>query len=92
MPHLNCFSLLKLLYAGILNATAQTNLSMIYGMGSSVIQNNVYAYMWGNIAASNGSEDGAMVRDLAKKSMTPSQVEKAQDLARECIRKKLKGC
>ncbi|MBT3815105.1 MAG: sel1 repeat family protein [Methylococcales bacterium] len=74
------------------NATAQTNLSMIYGMGSSVIQNNVYAYMWGNIAASNGSEDGAMVRDLAKKSMTPSQVEKAQDLARECIRKKLKGC
>jgi hypothetical protein len=24
--------------------------------------------------------------------MTPAQIEKAQDLARECIRKKYKGC
>jgi TPR repeat protein len=64
----------------------------MYGMGKGVIQDRVYAHMWGNIAASNGNEDGAKLRDFAAKKMTPSQLEKAQDLARECVRKKYKGC
>ena len=74
------------------NARAQGNLGVMYGVGQGVIQDIVYAHMWGNIAASNGNENGGKVRDLVAKQMTPSQLEKAQDLARECIRKKYKGC
>jgi hypothetical protein len=74
------------------NASAQNNLGTMYGMGHGVIQDWVYAHMWGNLAASNGNERGAKVREIAAKQMTPSQLEKAQDLARECVRKKYKGC
>ena len=46
----------------------------------------------GLIASTNGNERGAKLRDIVEKTMTPSQQEKAQDLARECVRKKYKGC
>ena len=74
------------------NATAQTNMGAMYGLGKGVIQDWVYAHMWGNLGASNGSEEGAKMRDLAAKQMTPSQLETAQKLARECVRKNYKGC
>ena len=73
-------------------ASAQFNLGVMYGMGTGIIQDWVYAHMWGIIAASNGNEDGAKLRDIAAEDMTPSQLEKAQDLARECVRKNYKGC
>jgi hypothetical protein len=73
------------------NANAQKNLGVMYGL-QGVLQDYVYAHMWANIAASNGSENGGEVRDLVAKKMTPAQIEKAQDLARECVRKKYKGC
>ena len=31
-------------------------------------------------------------KELVSKYMTPSQIEEAQKLARECVRKKYKGC
>ena len=74
------------------HAKAQSNLGAMYGMGTGVIQDIVYAHMWFNIAASSGFEDGVKARDLFAKEMTPSQLEKAQDLARECVRKNYKGC
>ena len=74
------------------DASAQTNLGVMYGLGQGVIQDWVYAHMWGNVASSNGSVNGGKLRDLAAKKMPPSQLEKAQDLARECVRKKYKGC
>jgi TPR repeat protein len=74
------------------DASAQTNLGVMYGLGQGVIQDWVYAHMWGNVASSNGSVNGGKLRDLAAKKMTPSQLEKAQDLARECVRKKYRGC
>jgi uncharacterized protein len=73
-------------------ALAQYNLGRMYGLGTGVIQDNVYAHMWGNIASSNGNKNGAKVRDLAAKRMTPSQLETAQKLARECVKKNYKGC
>ena len=36
--------------------------------------------------------DIALAFIIAVKQMTPSQLKKAQDLARECVRKKYKGC
>ena len=64
----------------------------MYGMGRGVRQDSVYAEMWGNLGASNGNEVGVKVRDIAAKQITPSQLETAQKLARECVRKKYKGC
>ena len=74
-------------------AKAQYNLGVMYALGQGVIADKVYAHMWGNILNSNGHKDGKKIMDyLLKQGMTPSQVEKAQDLARECIKKNYKGC
>ena len=74
------------------NADAQYSLGLMYGTGQGVIQDWVYAHMWGNLGASNGSEGGGELRDLAAKEMTPAQIAEAQKLARECVGKKYKGC
>ena len=50
------------------------------------------AHMWFNLAASNGDETAATTRDKVAEEMTPSQIEKAQDLARACVAKDYKGC
>jgi TPR repeat protein len=64
----------------------------MYAIGQGVIRDYVYAHMWGKIAASNGNENGGMLRDFIAKQMTSSQIEKAKKLVRECVRKKYKGC
>ena len=74
------------------HAWSQYNLGVMYGKGHGVTRDKVYAYMWGNLSASKGYENGAKLRDLSAKWMTPSQLETAQKLARECVRKKYKGC
>lgn len=74
------------------NVDAQWWLGGMYALGQGVIQDNVYAHIWYNIAASNGYEDAKAFRDALAKEMTPSQIEKAQRLARECMRKEYKGC
>jgi hypothetical protein len=71
---------------------AQSILGQMYRKGQGVPQDYVYAHMWGHIAASNGSEDGGKLRDKVAKRLTATQIEKAQELARECIRKEYKGC
>ena len=71
---------------------SQSNLGRMYAFGQGVLKDYVRAHMWGNLAASNGTETGTKLRDFVEKKMTPSQLEKAQDLARECVRKKYKGC
>jgi hypothetical protein len=50
--------------------------------------------MWFNIAAkfSSGRKLAAKNRDNVAKRMSSSQIEKAQDLARQCVKKKYKGC
>ena len=74
------------------NADAQSNLGVMYGMGQGIIRDNVYAHMWGNLAASNGNENGGKLRDFLAELMTPSQIENAERLARECVSKNYKGC
>jgi len=73
-------------------ALAQNNLGYMYYNGKGVIQNFVIAHMWWNIAASNGHENAVYNRDKIAKLMTASQLEKAQELARECVQKNYKGC
>ena len=73
-------------------AQAQSNLGGMYGNGQGVLQDNVRAYMWWNIAASSGDEMAVRNRGIVAKQMTPAQIADAQKLARECVRKKYKGC
>ena len=74
------------------NVDAQYNLGMVYATGQGVVQDGAYAHMWWNIAASNGHENAVNNRDKIAKLMTASQLEKAQELARECVQKNYKGC
>ena len=75
------------------HALAQFNLGVMYGTGRGVIQDNVYAHMWLNIAASSGkSENASKNRDVVAKRLAPARIEDAQKLARECVRKKYRGC
>ena len=73
-------------------ALAQFNLGVMYDKGEGVIQDYVRTHMWGNLGASNGNENGAKLRDLVAKKMTPADISKAQRLARECVKKNYKGC
>ena len=74
------------------NADAQNNLGVIYNNGWGVLLDFVRAHMWFNIAASSGNTNASTNRDIVAKRMTSNQIEKAQKLARECVRKKYKGC
>jgi TPR repeat protein len=69
-------------------ANAQYNLGvMMYEGGQGVPQNYVRAYMWTNIFARSGTKHILKKRDVLASKMTPTQIEGAQDLARDCVRK-----
>ena len=74
------------------NADAQYLVGGMYATGQGVIRDWVFAHMWGNLAASNGNENGGKLREIAAKNMTPADISAAQKLARECVHKKYKGC
>ena len=74
------------------NANAMYNLGVMYAFGRAVIQDNVYAHVWFNIASSKNDTASGLFRDQVASIMTASQLEKAQDLARECVKKNYKGC
>ena len=48
--------------------------------------------MWANLASSSGFEMTRQLRQLLTEKMTPSQLEEAQDLAKECLKKNHKEC
>ena len=73
-------------------AEAQNNLSNRYYYGEGVIKDIVYAHMWKNIASSNGYEPAKEHLMAFEEKMTSSQIEEAQRLARECVKKNYKGC
>ena len=74
------------------NVSAQTSLGLMHANGEGVIQDNVYAHMWWNIAAASGNENARGNKDILVKEMTPQDISKAQDLARECVKKNYKDC
>ena len=64
------------------HAFAQFNLGTLYDKGKGVPQDYVLAHMWWNIAGSNGNQDAKNKRKILEKEMTPQQIEKAQEIAR----------
>ena len=74
------------------DAEAQHNLANRYYYGEGVIKDIVFAHMWKNIAASNGYKPAKEHLKNFEEEMTSSQIEEAQRLARECVKKNYKGC
>ena len=68
-------------------AEAQLNLGLMYVKGQGVLQDYVMAHMYWNIAAVSGAKDAIKNRGLIEKEMTATQIEKAQDLARDWVSK-----
>ena len=73
-------------------ADAQYNLGKMYEEGKGVIQDYTFSHMWWNIAGSQGKEGARKKRDIVEKKMTSTQIETAQRLAHECVKKKYKRC
>ena len=64
------------------DAFAQFNLGLMYVEGKGVPQDYVLAHMWFNICGSTGDKDCVKNRNIVEESMTPQQIEKAQEMAR----------
>jgi TPR repeat protein len=73
-------------------AYAQSALGRMYEGGYGVSQNYIHAYMWFSVAASQWDKAAGKMRDKATKYLTTAQLKTAQEHARECVRKKYKGC
>jgi TPR repeat protein len=70
------------------NASAQNNLGFMYAQGQGVLKDYVIAHMWFNLSFSNGSKNGLEGREMLEEKMSPSQIEKAQEMARNWMPKK----
>ena len=63
-------------------ASAQYNLGVMYEIGQGVLQDYALAHMWFNLCGSSGDKGCVKNRDIVENKMSPSQIEKAQDMAR----------
>jgi len=54
----------------------------MYVFGQGVPQDNMSGHMWINLAGSNGNKDALEKRSMVEEQMTPEQIEKAQEMAR----------
>jgi hypothetical protein len=60
----------------------------MYANGFGFSQDYVLAHMWWNIAGSNGYKDAIEYKNIIEKKMSPHQIEKAQEMARNWKPKK----
>jgi TPR repeat protein len=67
--------------AGVINA--QFNLGVLYERGEGVPQSNTEAYAWYTAAASHGDQGAAQRRDHLASSLSPADLQKAQERAAE---------
>ncbi len=74
------------------HAKAQIKLSALYSSGEGVVQSDVKAHMWANIAQYNGYGGAKIIMGTLVSRMTWEQISKAQDLAQECVAKDYKSC
>ncbi len=65
------------------DAEAQYNLGLMYLEGQGVKQDNVEAYAWIRTAAAQGRSGTLEIRSALLREMTPSQEDRAIELARE---------
>jgi TPR repeat protein len=71
---------------------AQGGIGTMYEVGLGVVQSNVRAHMWFNIAAANGDLTARNRRDFLAAEMTKDDISKAQSLATECMKSNYQNC
>lgn len=82
------------------DTVAQYNLAHIYTTGKGVPQNPVKAYVWANLAVSGlQSYDKPeyvaqfkALKAILSESLTPAQLEAAQKMSTDCLKRDFKGC
>ena len=70
------------------DADAQYNLGHMYYKGQGFPQDYALAHMWFNICSPSKDEECMDNRNIVEKEMTPQQIEKAQEMARNWKPKK----
>jgi uncharacterized protein len=70
------------------NVLGQKYLGVMYVLGQGVSKNYEEAHMWFNLCGSQGYKQCLRENNILEKIMTPSQIEKAQDMARNWKPKK----
>ena len=71
-------------------AHGQFSLGVMYYFAEGVPKDDVLSYKWFNLSAAQGNKNSAELRNVLATKMTPSQIKKAQKLAREFKPKKEK--
>ena len=74
------------------NADAQFYLGKMYADSKGTLQRSTHAHMWFNLASANGHGAAATERDALAEKMTTAAVEKAQDLAADCMDSDYQDC
>lgn len=69
------------------NASAQTNLAVLYANGQGVNQDIVLAYVWSNLAASQGIVEALQNREIVAKEMSPEMLQRVRAISREYFQK-----
>ena len=60
--------------------------------GNGIQKDDIIAHMWWNISAANGNDISAAMRRLIAENMTPSDISKAQAMARKCMNSEYQDC
>lgn len=72
------------------------NLGLMYATGEGVLQDNKKAHMWYNIALSNGNDwaddNFKRLTEGIFSRMTPADIAKAEDMARQCLASNYQDC
>jgi TPR repeat protein len=66
---------------------AQYELGLMYATGSGVPKDHILAFLWLDLAATQGHKDAAGARDTVRKRMIPEQIDEAERLTFEWYEK-----
>ena len=78
-------------YAEAGNLQALNSMGVSYEFGKGVLQDNILAHMWYNVA-SKYLKSGADARGRVTEKMTPEGIFLAQTMARECLSNNYQNC
>ena len=71
---------------------AQFNLGGLYFDGTGVPQDRLRAYMWFTLAATAGAPGASRNRNSVGRMLTPGELARAQQMARDCQQRSFTGC
>ena len=67
-------------------------IGVMYYNGDGVPQDNVLAHVWANLAASQGHEGAAQLREEFAELLTAGDLAAAQEIARRCLEQEYRDC